>query len=219
MSTFIRIALVLLVALNAAMLPLRPAIALEPPGSGKAYGLSRYADERYGFSFWYPSVLEIRARTDRDKTSFPGGLNVKTLQVGEPGAVSISVVISPKRTITDEPNGHASPIGQTKYFYDARSKRWMVAFPEGSNVVGEGGSRPADISEKTMGGLLMLASGARFDATIIPLSTSLFLVVKDGGGSGYTKQLAKTIAPAGARIDPSTLSAVMKAEAEAYARQ
>ena len=155
----------------------------------------------------------------RDNTSFPGGINVKTLQVGEPGSISISVVISPKRTITDEPNGHASPIGQTKYFYDTRSKTWMVSFPEGNSLVGEGATKPADVSEKTIGGLPMLPSGARFDATIIPLATTLFLVVKDGGGSGYTPQLAKTIAAGGAHIDPAALSAALKSEAEAYARQ
>jgi hypothetical protein len=155
----------------------------------------------------------------RDRRSFPGGTNVKTLAVGEPGGISVSIVVSPTQTITDEPNGHAAPIGQTKYFYDARLKRWMVAFPEGNSAVGEGATKPADVSEKTIGGQPMLPSGARFDATIIPLSTTLFLVVKDGGGSTFTKQLAKTVAPAGARISPAALAAALKAEADAYGKQ
>jgi hypothetical protein len=163
--------------------------------------------------------LQVTATTGRDRRSFPGGTNVKTLAVGDPGGISVSVVVSPAQTITNEPNGHAAPIGQTKYFYDAGSKRWMVAFPEGNSVLGEGATKPADVSEKTIGGLLMLPSGARFDATIIPLSRTLFLVVKDGGGSGFTAQLAKTVAPAGGRLNSEALSAALKAEADAYGKQ
>jgi hypothetical protein len=93
----------------------------------------------------------------------------------------------------------------------------MVAFPEGNSFLGEGATRPADVSNRTVAGLPMLPSGARFDATIIPLSTTLFLVVKDGGGSGFTVQLAKTVAPAGARISPAALSGALKADADADA--
>jgi hypothetical protein len=95
----------------------------------------------------------------------------------------------------------------------------VVAFPEGDSPFGGGGPRPADVSKKTIGGLPMLPNGARFDATIIPLSTTLFLVVKDGGGSGFTAQLANTVAPAGARVSPAALSAALKAEADADAKQ
>ena len=185
----------------------------------ETFGMRQYVDAKYHFSFWYPRALQVTATTGRDRRSFPGGINVKTLEVGEPGGISVSVVVSPKQTITDEPNGHAAPIGQTKYFYDAAADRWMVAFPEGDSPFGGGGPRPADVSKKTIGGLPMLPSGARFDATIIPLSTALFLVVKDGGGSAFTPQLANTVAPAGARVSPAALSAALKAEAAAYAKQ
>jgi hypothetical protein len=181
--------------------------------------MRQYVDAKYHFSFWYPRALQITVTSGRDRRSFPGGTNVKTLAVGEPGGISVSVVVSPTQTITDEPNGHAAPIGQTKYFYDAAADRWMVAFPEGNSIVGEGATKPADASNKTIGGLPMLPSSARFDATIIPLSTTLFLVVKDGGGSAFTVQLAKTVAHAGARINPAALSAALKAEAAAYAKQ
>ena len=185
----------------------------------ETFGMRQYVDSKYHFSFWYPRAVQVTATTGQDRRSFPGGINVKTLAVGEPGGISVSVVVSPKQTITDEPNGHAAPIGQTKYFYDAKSKRWMVAFPEGNSLVGEGAAKPANVTEKTIGGLPMLPSGARFDATIIPLSTTLLLVVKDGGGSGFTKQLAKTVTPAGARVNLSTQSAALNAEADAYAKQ
>jgi hypothetical protein len=217
MKTVDRIVLAAFVAITTVALLIRAASS--PTGAAETYGMRQYVDTKYHFSFWYPRALQVTATTGRDKKSFPGGTNVKTLQVGEPGAISVSVVVSPKQTITDEPNGHAAPVGQTKYFYDAAAGRWMVAFPEGDSPLGGGGPRPADASEKTIGGLPMLPSGARFDATIVPLSTTLFLVVKDGGGSGYTKQLAKTVAPAGARISPAALSDALKAETDAYGKQ
>jgi hypothetical protein len=214
-KSFERIISAAVVAVAALAVLLRTA----PAGAAETFGMRQYVDARYHFSFWYPRALQITATTGRDKRSFPGGINVKTLQVGQPGSISLSIVVSPGQTITDEPNGHAAPMAQTKYFYDAAAGRWMVAFPEGDGPMGGGSPRPADVSTKTIGGLPMLPSGARFDATIIPLSTTLFLVVKDGGGSAYTPQLAKTVAPAGAHIDLAALSVALKAEADAYGRQ
>ncbi len=190
-----------------------------PAAADDTFGMRQYVDAKYRFSFWYPKALQVTATTGRDRRSFPGGVNVKTLAVGEPGGTSVSVVVSPRQTITDEPNGHAAPIAQTKYFYDAAADRWMVAFPEGDMLTGAHGSRPADVSNKTIGGLPMLPSNARFDTTIIPLSTTLFLVVKDGGGSTFTSQLANTVAPVGARVSPAALSAALKAEADAHGKQ
>jgi len=215
MKSFDRIVIAVVVTMAAVALVTRavPAVAVE------SYGMRQYVDAKYHFSFWYPRALQVTTTTGRDSRSFPAGINVKTLEVGEPGAISVSVVVSPKQTITDEPNGHAAPIAQTKYFYDAAADRWMVAFPEGDGPFGGGSPRPADVSRKTIGGLPMLPSGARFNATIIPLSTTLFLVVRDGGGSGFTRELARTIAPAGARISPAVLSTALKAEADAYGKQ
>jgi hypothetical protein len=45
-----------------------------------------------------------------------------------------------------------------------------------------------------------------------------FFVVQDGGGSGFTDQLARTVALAGARIDASVLKAALQAEAAAYTK-
>lgn len=185
----------------------------------KTYGMRRYSDPAYGFSFWYPAALPIKKSKTSDAASFPGGVEVETIEVGPAGDVVIHIVNSPQSTITDEPNGHAAPIGQTKYFYDASAKRWMVAFPEGTSLVGEGATKPADVSKITIGGLLMLPGGARFDTTIIPLSKTRFFVVQDGGGSGFTDQLARTVALVGARIDASALTAALQAEAAAYAKQ
>jgi hypothetical protein len=217
MKNLVRIFIAGLALIAASALLIRTAST--PAAADQTYGMRQYVDAKYHFSFWYPRALQITATTGQSRRSFPGGTNVKTLAVGEPGGISISFVVSRQQTITDEPNGHAAPIAQTKYFYDAASDRWMVAFPEGDSLFGGGGPKPADVSKTTIGGLPMLPSGARFDATIIPLSTTLFIVVKDGGGSGFTRQLASTVAPAGARISPAALSAALKAEADAYAKQ
>jgi hypothetical protein len=182
--------------------------------------MSRYVDAKYRFSFWHLSALRIAVTAANDDVRFPGGVTVEAIQVGSPGGVSLYVVNSPQSTITDEPNGHAAPIPQTKYFYDASSQRWMVAYPEGTDGGGGSGApAPADVSKTTIGGQPMLPSGARFDTTIIPLSTTQFVVVQDGGGSAFTNELAYTVAVAGAHVDAKTLAAALRAEAIAYEKQ
>ena len=181
--------------------------------------MSRYVDAKYRFSFWHLSALRITVTAANDDTRFPGGVTVETLQVGSPGGVSLYVVNSPQSTITDEPNGHAAPIPQTKYFYDAAAQRWMVTYPEGTDGGGSAAPAPADVSKTTIGGEPMLPSGARFDTTIIPLSTTQFVVVQDGGGSEFTNELAYTVAAAGAHVDAKTLAAALRAEAIAYEKQ
>jgi len=101
------------------------------PVTANAYGMVQYIDPDFGFTFWYPSSWQILKATMKDTTSFPGGTLVKTLQVGPAGGVTISVVNSTAQTITDEQRSHASPIGQTKYFYNSAAQQWMVAYPEG----------------------------------------------------------------------------------------
>jgi hypothetical protein len=183
------------------------------------YPMSRYVDAKYRFSFWHLSALRITVTADNDDARFPGGVAVEIVQVGSPGGVSLNVVNSPQSTITDEPNGHAAPIPQTKYFYDAASQRWMVTYPEGTDGGGSGAPAPADVSKTTISGQPMLPSGARFDTTIIPLSTTQFVVVQDGGGSAFTNELAYTVAAAGAHVDAKTLAAALRAEAIAYEKQ
>jgi hypothetical protein len=181
------------------------------------YGMSEYTDPTYGFTFWYPTSLAVDATTTKDSTSFPGGVEVERLQVGAPGGAYVAVVNSPQSTITDEPNGHAAPIAQTKYFY--ASGQWMVAYPEGSQTGGSSATTTATVSKMTIGALPMLSSGARFDTTIIPLSTTQFLVIGDGGGSTFTTQLAATVAAAGASVDPTAQGDALQAESSAYSSQ
>jgi hypothetical protein len=63
----------------------------------------------------------------------------------------------------------------------------------------------------------MLPSGRRFDTTIIPLSTTQFLVIGDGGGSSFTPQLAQTVSRASASVNTSAQTTALQAEAVAYA--
>jgi hypothetical protein len=197
------------VVARAADLPLPPTVS---------HRMRQYVDANYHFSFWYPAALPITAAATSDDKSFPGGVVVETLQVSA-GGISLYVVNSPQSTITDEPNAHAAPIQQTKYFYDASSQRWMVAYPEGTDGGGSGAPAPADVSKTTVGGQPMLPSGARFDTTIIPLSTTQFVVVQDGGGSAFTNELAHTVAAPGAHVDAAVLADALQAEAMAYENQ
>ncbi len=184
--------------------------------ANETYGMSEYVDTAYGFSFWYPSTLQVAASATQNDLDFPGGIVVETLQVGSPGGVSIFVVNASSSSITDEPSGHASPIGQTKYFYDTASGQWMVAFPEGTTDGIAGATTTANISNTTMAKLPMLPSGRRFDTTIIPLSTTRFLVIGDGGGSSFTVQLAHTVSSATSIVDSSARSEALHAEATAF---
>ena len=189
---------------------------MSAPVSVSTYGMKKYTDAAYGFSFWYPSALRVTATATSDSTGFPGGIAVESLQVGTPGTIMVYVVNSEKSTITDEANGHASPIAQTRYFYDSATNKWMVAFPEGTTGPGTGATTTADVSRINYSGLTMLPSGRRFDTTIIPLSTTRFLVIGDGGGSSFTPQLAETVEKVGSTINPAAQTSALQAEATAY---
>jgi hypothetical protein len=179
--------------------------------------MSEYTDPTYGFSFWYPSTLPITATTTNNSSNFPGGIAVETLQVGPAGGVTIYVVNSTTSNITDEPADHASPIAQTQYFYNSTSGQWMVDYPQGTNGGDSAATTTANVSKITISGLVMLPSGRRFDTTIIPLSTTRFLVIGDGGGSSFTPQLVETVAQMGASVNASTQATALQAEATAYA--
>jgi len=200
--------------------PTQPAPPTATPTSttpSETYGMSQYTDPAYGFSFWYPGALSVTATSTNDSAAFPGGIAVETLQVGPAGGVAIYVVNSTSNMITDEPADHASPIAQTQYFYDSATGKWMVDYPQGTTSGGSPATTTADVSHTTISGLVMLPSGRRFDTTIIPLSTTRFLVIGDGGGSSFTPQLAETVAQANASVNASAETAALQAEATAYA--
>ncbi len=65
----------------------------------------------------------------------------------------------------------------------------------------------------------MVATGARFDTTIVPLSKTRFVVVQDGGGAGFTAELAATVATAGAKVSADAQARSLRAEAAAFKKQ
>jgi hypothetical protein len=195
------------------------AFGLAAASAAPTYGMKQYVDKKYGFSFWYPGSLKVTATASNDDKSFPGGVLVETLQVGEPGGVAIHVVNSPQGAITDEPDGHAAPMAQTELFMDAAMQMWMVRFPEGDDSGKPVEAKGIDLSKKTIGGLPMVATGARFDTTIIPLSKTRFVVVQDGGGSAFTNQLAATVAASGAKVSAAVQAKALQAEAAAVKKQ
>jgi hypothetical protein len=184
--------------------------------AAQTYGMKKFTDTKYGFSFWYPAALKVTVTASSDTASFPGGTLVETLQVGAAGGVVLHVVDSPQSTITDEPNGHAAPIPQTRLFLDAAMQLWMLAYPEGDAGGKPVEAKAADLSNKTIGELSMVGTGARFDTTIIPLTKTRFIVVQDGGGAGFTTQLAATVAAVNAKVAAATQAKALQAEAAAY---
>jgi hypothetical protein len=192
------------------------ALGLAAASAAQTYGMKQFVDKNYGFSFWYPGSLKVTATASNDTTSFPGGTLVETLQVGDPGGVVVHVVNSPQGTITDEPKGHAAPIPQTELFMDAAMQMWMLRYPEGDSAGKPVESKAIDPSKKTIGGLPMVATGARFDTAIIPLSKTRFVVVQDGGGAGFTAELAATVTAANAKVSAAVQAKALQA-AEAAA--
>jgi hypothetical protein len=191
------------------------ATGLTAAWAAQTYGMRQYIDKNYGFSFWYPGSLKVTVTAANDTTSFPGGTLVETLQVGDPGGVVIHVVNSSQGAITDEPNGHAAPIPQTELFMDAAMQIWMLRYPEGDSAGKPVEPKAIDPSKKTIGGLPMVATGARFDTTIIPLSKTRFVVVQDGGGAGFTAELAATVAAVNAKVSADAQAKALQAEATA----
>jgi hypothetical protein len=194
------------------------ALGFTAASAAQTYGMKQFVDKKYGFSFWYPGSLKVTVTASNEDKSFPGGMMVETVQVGDAGGVVVRVVNSPQGAITDEPNGHAAPIPQTELFMDAAMQMWMLRFPEGDSSGKPVEAKGIDLSKKTIGGLPMVATGARFNTTIVPLSKARFVVVQDGGGSAFTPQLAATIAAAAAKVNASALAKALQVLAAASSK-
>jgi hypothetical protein len=192
------------------------AFGVAAASAAQTYGMKQFVDKNYGFSFWYPGSLKVTATASSDTANFPGSTLVETLQIGDSGGVVLHVVNSPQGTITDEPNGHAAPIPQTELFMDAAMQMWMLRYPEGDSAGKQVEAKAIDPSKKTIGGLPMVATGARFDTTIIPLSKTRFVVVQDGGGAGFTAELAATVVAVNAKVSAAVQAKALQAEAAAF---
>jgi hypothetical protein len=154
----------------------------------------KYIDAAFGFSFTYDPSLTVTELAASSTTDFPGATEVKMIQVGAAGDATVIELTSANQTITDEPDNHASPIAQTKLFYDSAMKAWMIAYPEGRNGAGSDATTSATATGTTTGGLPIFGVGRRFDTRIIPLSPTKFVVVTSGGGAS-TDAIAESVTP------------------------
>lgn len=140
-------------------------------------GMSKYTDQDFGFSFWYPNSWTIQPPPSRQYIGLSGGAVVKTIVVGpvnDPSnSIAIQEFVSSDMSITDNSScGPAEGCSESlTYFFDAATHTWMSQ-RHAPNAT------PLTVFINTMGGLHLLGGNARFgDDYIIPLSAKNFLVV------------------------------------------
>ena len=219
-------------------------VILKEDSSVSVPGMSKYTDADFGFSFWYPSEWKVTTVTTNDPYLYPGGMIKKWVLVGPLNndrgqyteGFSIAEYNSPEMTITDTIS--ACPMGvcrdTTRYYFDASAHTWMMQYPngthserDGSYVLQPGTTRPADVSNNTMGGLHIFIAGTKADARIIPLSAHNFLVVSPNGygvyGQGQINAFAKTILATDPTVatpgSAAEQTATIQAEKSAYTSQ
>jgi hypothetical protein len=176
-----------------ATLPKTPVTAVassSPSVSSHGAGFKSYVDPVFGLYFEYPTAKTIKETTLSDANEFPGATAVKLIQIGTGGEIQVYEVSSPSMTITDEPNNHASPIGQTKYFFDSKTKKMMVAWPEGKDSGDSNATTTAVAIGKTNAGFPIYSSGRRFDTRIIALYSGNFVVISSNGGASDADVMA-----------------------------
>ncbi len=167
-------------------------------------GMQKYADDEFGFSFWYPVTWILNdINTNLNYASaYVGGKVVKSVSVSPTGqagdGIRIVNFVSDDKSIRDNSNcgpadGCPSAI---RYYFDSGVHIWMK---ESRFDYGQYSSpatiKPADVSRNGMGGLHILQGNARFGSNvIIPLSAKNFVIVYDeGAGANNIVPLAKTI--------------------------
>lgn len=177
------------------------------------FGLKQYTDHNFGFSFWYPGNWDVREKTPTGISKFPGSKIVKYMRVGNEGNVYVYEISSGSAGITDNPD--PAPFPPVNYSWDAAAKKWMVSWPQGTTADERATTTAAQLYDKTMSGLPIFRGTSRFDTNIIPLSSTKFVVISDGGGAN-ADYLAKTVTPIGGSVNSPGQTATLKAEADAY---
>jgi hypothetical protein len=175
-------------------------------------GMSKYTDNEFDFSFWYPNTWGVTT-SDQRLPTYGGDTFKRTL-----------VVSDGTRTILlaeyNSPSGLTYSFGKASgsIYFDTNSHQWMDD-NHWSPTQGLGNYPPVplDISVNTMGGLHIIAS------EIIPLSVRKFVVVDHGVVAVDMLPLAKTIVATDASVATSVSQAeqikAIKAEQAAYAGQ
>jgi hypothetical protein len=202
--------------------------------------MSKYTDSDFGFSFWYPTNVDIRktqpdanSGSTRDHSDIMNGQGTVIQGIVNAPDFTAYEVYSPSMSILSAVD--AGPFGSDydKYFFDKTSHTWMYQ-NDGGPTGKSGGTNPADVSKNTMGGLHIFQGYTRFGLKVIlPLSAHNFLVVyakcNDAtdyscadGGTKFKTSLQTIVA-----TDPSVATpvsaaeqiAAIQAEKQAYAGQ
>src|SRR3989344_4348691 len=193
-------------------------------------GMKQYTDSNFGFSFWYPNTWKIQSTAI--KNNYAGGTVQKTLTIAPPSvtidptngmngdAITMDEFYSPTREITVA-RDFCSPMSGSfvaahRYYFDTNAHTWMVEVPaytgqserDGSTYSVPASTKPADVSQNTMGGLHMLGAGC--SGSVIPLSAKNFVVFSfySRNVGSYYINIAKTITA----TDPSVATPVSSSE-------
>jgi hypothetical protein len=172
-------------------------------------GMSRFTDTEFGFSFWYPAAWKVLNEPVSDPSRngwFPDAKIIKELQIRNPAAlddadqppgVILQELLAPGGLTELGRSKSPSPVGvDQRYFFDRSSRRWMYARltvrPDGAPPA----TSPAEISERTVGGLPVFVGAVRGGAElIVPLDGFHFLAISTLDPGGYDSQvyLAATV--------------------------
>jgi len=153
-------------------------------------GMSRFTEPNFGFSFWYPAAWKMIDEPVADPTDggwFQNARIVRELQIRNPAAyqgdqppgVALLELTAPSGLTELGHSRSASGLGEdARYFFDSKTQRWMYAqLSKASNR--PPGIYPAEIGQRTMGGLPILGGELRGGAeAIVPLDASHFLAIR-----------------------------------------
>lgn len=170
-------------------------------GEGVAYteisvlGMRQYTDSSFGFSFWYPSSMQVtktqpqlNSGSSVNDSTIMNGPNTQILGVITAPEFTAYEVYSPDMSILSSVDPGPSGSDYDKYFFDTQTHTWMYASDGGPTGVA-GGTTAADTSNNTIGGLHVFNGYTRFGyKVIIPLSANDFIVVyaKCNDATNYT---------------------------------
>ncbi len=167
---------------------------------------TKYTDPTYGFILYYPSTWTL---TSKGAGSRDIGI-INFDNVGPDGGNSIDVTIQAGNKVTTTDN----KFGEVSYFYDNSAGGWMT-------IGNDGITKPASASYYTVSGLPVFMGTNRWKTTIVPLSTTKFLVIHITG-SGWTAvvdPLTKTVLNVGQNVDLTKLDSVIREELTASVNQ
>jgi hypothetical protein len=141
--------------------------------------MSQFTDSNFGFSFWYPSNLQVQLKSGLSsqdaQLEYGSGTSV-AWSVAAP-AFTIDEVVSPAMSVLSAAGAGPLNSPTDRFYFDPSAHTWMQV-DDGGPKGGSGGTTPADVSNNTMGGLHIFPGYLRFGLrVIVPLSATHFLVI------------------------------------------